>query len=263
MKQNIMHEVKTADSTPIISSTSADVRITPRLILIVDNNPYSARITSHLFHSLGYSTETAHSMPAALNMLGTGEVLPDLIFMEMLYHNSNIFQFPEQVHSNPLWRNLPIVAHSVPTTKQNVVRAIQSGYCDYILRPTEPDILKEKIDRIFKSSTKVDSPTFALPVSTTGSVSVDIEITAISEFGIEGLTQVPLKENSVIKLNSTFLAQFDLSQSLFRVTGCAEHVESPNPRFKVALSFVGLSAESARLIRQYLIRQASRVLKVA
>lgn len=259
MKTNT--ETKLVDSNPFGSLKGSKPE--SRLILIVDNNSYSARLTSQQLRSMGFATEVTYSPSAALAMLKNGEVFPDLIFVEMFYHHENMFRFPEQVHEDDLWRSIPIMARSAPTTRQNIVRAIQSGYCDYILRPTEPDILREKIDKVFSTSTKVDTVTFALPVSTKGSVVADIDITAISEFGIEGCSEAPLKENTVIRLNSNFLNQFELANSFFRVTGCREEFKGSAERYKVALTFVALNFKSARLIRQYLVRQAKQVPRVA
>jgi CheY-like chemotaxis protein len=249
--------------TPQNSQAGADKGFGPKLILIVDNSPYSARITSKLLQSWGYICEVAHSPAAALAMLSNGEVFPDLLFVEMLYHRENVFSFPKQVHSNPLWRNLPIVAHSVRTTRQNVVRAIQSGYCDYILRPTEPDILKDKLEKLFSNSTQINSSTFALPIRTVASIGSDIEITAINELGIEGYSRSPLALNSVVTANSPFLDQFHLNHAQVRVMGCEEDLGSIPPKYKVAMTFIGLSSESATLIRQYLIRESKKVLKTA
>lgn len=245
------------------NSGSVQSQLGHRLILVVDNIPHAARTTSQLFKSMGYSTEVAYSTSAALKMLASGEVFPDLVFVEMRSYDESGIQFPKAVCSLPLWSHLPIMARTIASDKENILRAIRNGYCDLILRPTETDILKEKIDKVFFNSPKIDDATFALPVSAHARMSVDLEISSINEFGILATSAIPLKSNSVIRLSSDFLDQFELRENFFRVVGCEEFTSGKTTKYKVGLTFVGLNAKSSTLIRQYLVRNSSRVLKVS
>jgi len=126
-----------------------------KMILIVDSSQYSAQMTSRLLRSWGFSSEVTHSTIAALKMLNNGEVFPDMIFVDMANPNDIMFRFPVEIHSNPLWRSMPIMARCASSDSQSIVRAVESGYCDFIVRPTEPDVLREKIEKALNRSLSI------------------------------------------------------------------------------------------------------------
>lgn len=228
-----------------------------KMILIIDSSHYSAQITSRLLRSWGFSTEVAHSTIAASKMLSNGEVFPDMIFVEMPYPGDAIFKFPEEVHSSPLWKAVPIMVRCASSDRMNIVRAIESGYCDYIIRPMEPDVLREKVEKVLNRSLSIDAATFSVPINVSATTELSIELTGLSEFGIEGYCNQPLQPHSVMSLKCEFLRQFDLEECNLRVIGCEESRAAG--KYKMAMTFVGLRPQSARLIRKFSLAHAGKV----
>ena len=233
-----------------------------KMILLIDSSHYSAKLTSRYFRSWGFSTEVAHSTAAAGKMLKNGEVFPDLIFVEMPNTNAATFKFPQDVRANPLWGSVPIMIRCPSADRQNILRAIECGYCDYIVRPTEPDVLREKIEKALRPSLRIDAATFSLPIKASATTSLALELTRLSEFGVEGYCNQPLQPNSMITVTSAFLEQFELASSSFRVLGCEEEGNRTD-RYKLALTFIGLRPQSATLIRKYLLGQSAKALVAA
>lgn len=233
-----------------------------KMILIVDSSRHSAQTTARLLQTWGYSTEVAHSSAAALKMLNQGEVFPDMIFVEMPHPSGAIFNFPSEVHSNPLWRSVPLMARGPGGEKQNIVRAIDSGYCDYIVRPMESDILQEKIEKSLRRSLRIDAATFSVPINVTATAELSIDLTGLSEFGVEGYCNHRFPPDAILCLKSEFLKQFDLEQCNFRVVGCEES-RTEAGKYKIALTFIGLRARSANLIRKFSLGQSRKMLMTA
>jgi len=233
-----------------------------KMILIVDSSHYSAQITSRLLQSWGFSTEVAHSTVAASKMLSNGEVFPDMIFVEMPNPNEAMFRFPGEVHSNLLWKSVPIMARCVSSDRINIVRAIESGYCDYIIRPMEPDVLREKVEKVLNRSLSIDAATFSVPINVSATTALSVELTGLSEFGVEGYCNQRLQPESVIRLKCEFLRQFDLEECNFRVIGCEESRTGAG-KYKIAMTFIGLRPQSAKLIRKFSLGQSAKVLMTA
>lgn len=233
-----------------------------KMILIVDSSQYSAQITSRLLHSWGFSTEIAHSTFAALKMLDNGEVFPDMIFVETRNPDEVTFSFPKKVHSNQLWKTVPIVVRCASSDRQNIIRAIENGFCDYIIRPMEPDVLREKVEKVLNRSLSIDAATFSVPINVGATTALSVELTGLSEFGVEGYCNQPLQPESVIRLKCEFLRQFDLEECNFRVVGCEESRTGAG-KYKIAMTFVGLKPQSARLIRKFSLGQSGKVLMTA
>jgi len=232
-----------------------------KTILIVDSSYYSAQVTSRQLLNWGFSTDVAHSVSAALKMLDKGEAFPDMIFVEVPNPNDAICKFPKEVHSNALWKSVPIIARGA-SSDRNISLTIEAGYCDYIVRPTEPDVLREKIEKALNQSVGIDAATFSVPIEASAEMPVSIELTGLSEFGVQGFCNHSLQPNSIVSLKCEFLSQFDLQQSNFRVIGCEEQRIGAG-RYKIAMTFVGLRPQSARLIRKFSLAQSGKVLMTA
>lgn len=225
-------------------------------ILIVDKNANSASIISSMLEAWGYTVEVVYTPKAVLEILKDEKRLkPDLVLVEIINQDSEAFRLPLIIHQLPEWSHLPIVAHSVLSDRSAVVNAVNCGYADYIVRPTDPDLLREKIISLLVSSTKIDGSTYAFPVSQEAKVIFDFKVTAISEFGIEGLCDHYFEPNSIVKMDSELLKPLQLSNSPLRVSGCDAIPMGPH-KYKVALTYVALTDQTAKLIRQYIIRNS-------
>ena len=239
-------------------NASGSVQPFSRLILIIDDQSYTSNITAHMLNRWGFATEVAHSPAAALRMLCSEEVIPDLILVEVSKLSKEVLKFPRAVHSMSLWKDIPIVAHSVRRESSMIMSAIKAGFGDYILRPTDPDILREKIEANFAKTSRIGESFFALPIVDHGSAAVDIRLTAINELGVEGFCAHPLVPGSVMRLSSDLIGKLRLELENFRVVHCEETKMNGSLRYKVAFAFVALSPRGARSIREHMIRSASR-----
>jgi CheY-like chemotaxis protein len=224
------------------------------MILLIDPLPSSASITATNLTSWGYTVDIVHSFNQALELLKVGELIPDLIFVDILnhLHLKQALRFPADVRKETMWTNIPIIARSAMKEKATVLKVLKAGFSDYIVAPLEKDVLKDRVDKIFHKTISINSTTFPKPISTSGSLVTDIHLTSINEFGLEGVSNTQLPNQTIFTLQSEILESLNLDQVLVKVTGC-QSINEGEWKYKLAMSFVGISPAIQQRIRQFAI----------
>lgn len=235
----------------------------PHFILIVDKNLNSAAMIKSMFEAWGYFVEIVQTPKEVFDILRTKDLTkPDLILVEIINQDSDIFTLPMGIQQIPEGAHVPIVAHSVMSERATVINAINCGYRDYIIRPTDPDLLREKIRSLLTDSTQINGATYAFPTTDIGNVSIEVKVAAISEFGIEAWSDHFFENGSILKIDSPLMKQLLLSDAPLRVTGC-EHMNHQERKYKIGLTFVALKEPMARAIRQHIIRNSNTTKRYA
>ena len=73
-----------------------------------------------------------------------------LIITDLVMPGMDGFQFLRAMRGDPRLRNTPILVCSSSGDAKTVMKAIEAGAGDYIVKPVEPDALKSKVDRLVK-----------------------------------------------------------------------------------------------------------------
>jgi len=78
----------------------------------------------------------------------------DLILLDWNMPKLSGIDFLKTVRANPQYKSLPIIMVTSESAKFNVIEALKNGATDYVTKPINPDLFKEKISRlpIFKEA---------------------------------------------------------------------------------------------------------------
>ena len=79
------------------------------------------------------------------------EKLPDLIIADVMMPVMNGFECCKQIKENLDTCHIPVILLTALTDDENVMKGIELGADDYILKPFKPEILKTKVRRLIKS----------------------------------------------------------------------------------------------------------------
>jgi two-component system cell cycle response regulator DivK len=112
-------------------------------ILIVDDNAANLKLARVLLLSEGYDARTAADAEQALKMLGTFS--PALILMDIQLPGMDGLELTRRLKSDPVTRNIIIVALTAYAMKGDEERARAAGCDDYIAKPIDVHGLPRKI----------------------------------------------------------------------------------------------------------------------
>lgn len=123
-------------------------------ILAVDDAAFTlSRITDAL--GKHYEMITVNSGTRALKYLDKNK--PDLILLDIRMPVKDGFEILREIRSMEDRADIPIIMLTAMEDRQSVMRGIELGICDYVLKPFAPDDLLERVQRILRSGISVQA----------------------------------------------------------------------------------------------------------
>jgi len=118
-------------------------------LLVVDDNDMNRSVLRHKLEREGYRVETADGGLAVLRRL---EQVPsgeepgiDLILLDLLMPDLNGDQVLQRLKREPNWRDIPVIMISAWDDLASIVRCIEIGAEDYLVKPFEAALLRARI----------------------------------------------------------------------------------------------------------------------
>ncbi len=120
-------------------------------ILIVDDSSTMRRIIGNVVMQLGIEKESfdeAEDGLKAWNMLSNKQY--DVILTDWNMPNMNGLELVRKVRGEGNHKNTPIIMITTEGGKSEVITALKAGVNNYIVKPFNAEILKDKLDGVLK-----------------------------------------------------------------------------------------------------------------
>ncbi len=112
-------------------------------MLVVDDNKVNRLLLTRSLELQGHSIASAENGRVALEMLRREPF--DLLLLDMEMPEMNGFQVLEQLGTDRQLRDLPVIVTSSLEGIETIVRCIELGAEDYLIKPVNPVLLKARI----------------------------------------------------------------------------------------------------------------------
>ncbi len=118
-------------------------------ILVVDDMSTMRRIIRTILNQLGYSNiEEAENGKQALARLQKEKF--DFVITDWNMPEMDGLQLVKEIRADENLKSLPVLMVTAEAKKENVMEALKAGVNNYIVKPFTPEVLKEKMEKIFK-----------------------------------------------------------------------------------------------------------------
>lgn len=115
-------------------------------ILIVDDYPDALDIWAIFLRSSGYRVSTAADGAEAIEK--AEQLLPDLIVLDLELPRISGFDVARRLRSNPETQSIPLIAATGYSHIRQLDRAREAGFDEIVVKPCDPDLLIEEIERL-------------------------------------------------------------------------------------------------------------------
>jgi len=121
-------------------------------IMVVDDSIIMRNIVKNTFSQMkiAFQCLEAENGKQALRHLESNDVT--LVFLDWNMPGMDGIEFLKKVRSMPQYKDLPVVMVTSERGKFSVIEALQSGATDYIVKPVDAKIFKEKVQEILVSA---------------------------------------------------------------------------------------------------------------
>ena len=113
-------------------------------ILIVEDNEMNRDMLSRRLARKGYEVSIAVDGQEGLDMMETDK--PDLVLMDMGLPVKDGWTATAEAKSNPLLKNIPIIALTAHALEQDRIKALEAGADEFDTKPVNLARLLEKIN---------------------------------------------------------------------------------------------------------------------
>ena len=117
-----------------------------RTVLVVEDNQIIVTLLRHLLERRGYGVETLADGRAAMARLRDDP--PGLVLLDVMLPYTDGFEVIRQMRATPGWTEVPVIMLTAKAEERNVVRALDAGANDYVIKPFRPEELAARVRRL-------------------------------------------------------------------------------------------------------------------
>jgi DNA-binding response OmpR family regulator len=122
-----------------------------RTILIVEDDEDMVTLLQFLLEREGYQAILASDGRKAQELVDTLPP-PKLVLLDVMLPYYNGFELVTHIRSKESWREVPIVMLTADSAERDIVRALDAGASDYVVKPFNPKELMARLRRFLKSA---------------------------------------------------------------------------------------------------------------
>jgi two-component system response regulator MtrA len=177
-------------------------------ILVVDDDPALAEMIGIVLQSEGFETRVCDNGDHALGAVR--EMRPDLVLLDVMLPGIDGIEVCRLIR---LESGVPIIMLTAKTDTSDVVRGLESGADDYVVKPFDPTELVARIRARLRPL-----PGSSAPALTVGDIVIDVPGHEVSRAG-ERINLTPLEFDLLVTLASKPKQVFSRDMLLERVWG--------------------------------------------
>ena len=123
--------------------------VAPRILLVEDAEEISS-LLDYLLKRSGFEVALARDGKQALDYI-TNQPPVDLAVLDILLPYYSGFDLVKTIRQNQAWKAVPIVMLTAKAQEKDIVRALELGANDYVLKPFQPNEVIARLRRFLRS----------------------------------------------------------------------------------------------------------------
>jgi DNA-binding response OmpR family regulator len=122
---------------------------TGKSVFVIEDDVIISRLLLHIFKRHGYDVQFAGDGQAGLNLVESSEA-PSLVLLDVMLPFIDGFELINRIRQKPGWADVPIIMLTSKSQEQSIVRALDAGATDYVVKPFQPEELMARVRRFIK-----------------------------------------------------------------------------------------------------------------
>jgi DNA-binding response OmpR family regulator len=118
-----------------------------RTALVVEDDQIIATVVEHLLSRRGFTVEVARDGRQALEFI-KAKPKPAIVVLDVMLPYVDGFDLIKTIRAHATWSEVPVVMLTAKSQEQHIVRALDDGANDYVVKPFRPGELLARIRRV-------------------------------------------------------------------------------------------------------------------
>lgn len=120
-------------------------------VLVVEDNNEISYLIQFLLEREGFAVQLARDGRAAEQMIPT-MAPPDLVILDVMLPYTDGYQLLAQIRGREEWKPVPVIMLTAKSQEKDIVRALEAGASDYVVKPFQPNELLARVRRLTKET---------------------------------------------------------------------------------------------------------------
>jgi CheY-like chemotaxis protein len=118
--------------------------------LVVEDDELIAHVLVHLLTREGYRVQRCADGRAAQQVIELATEPPGLILLDVMLPYVDGYELIRIIRAQKLWTAVPIIMLTAKQQEHDIVRALDAGATDYVVKPFQPNELMARLRRILR-----------------------------------------------------------------------------------------------------------------
>lgn len=120
-----------------------------RIALVVEDDDQIAYLLRFILEREGFKVELAGDGRAAQDLIANSAP-PALVLLDVMLPFVDGYQLLAAIRAKNGWEKVPVLMLTAKSQEKDIVRALDSGAADYMVKPFKPDELRSRVRRLVK-----------------------------------------------------------------------------------------------------------------
>ena len=116
-------------------------------VLVIDDDEHISDLLRLLLERQGYDVKVCRDGREASSVIDSAEMIPALILLDVMLPDVSGLELVHVIRARPDWETVPIVMLTAKSSESDIVRALDKGANDYIIKPFQPNELMARLRR--------------------------------------------------------------------------------------------------------------------
>lgn len=129
-------------------ATDPSAHQAPRLLVVEDDADISY-VIRFMLEREGFAVELAHDGREAEARIAAGDP-PALAVLDVMLPFVDGFQLLKKIRATAAWSAVPVIMLTAKSQEGDIVRALDAGASDYVVKPFQPEELLARVRRLVR-----------------------------------------------------------------------------------------------------------------
>jgi DNA-binding response OmpR family regulator len=116
-------------------------------VLIIEDDEHISHLLKFMLERQGYRVETATDGRAAQQAIEQRSGPPNLVLLDVMLPYVDGFELVKLIREREGWQKVPVIMLTAKTMEQDIVRALDAGANDFVVKPFQPNELLARLRR--------------------------------------------------------------------------------------------------------------------
>lgn len=127
----------------------AESGVARRAALVVEDDEQIAHILRFILEREGFAVHAAADGRAAEKLIDT-LAPPAIVTLDVMLPHADGYELLARIRARPGWEAVPVILLTARSQAKDIVRALDAGANDYLVKPFKPDELRARVRRLVR-----------------------------------------------------------------------------------------------------------------